>query len=249
MIDYEREIQLGLFNTDSGLSKEIIKLSDRVRTGSKAEEVFREVIAQNPDICAFSFLIYTPLPTSGENAFENSEPIWVSVDALKDKNLLINLSNAVIEQSSDYTGFIDSDEEEIVLHDGIAICSLVRMRDGTVKHIPLIDFDNELDSDPVVIDDMKMMNEAILSLGQNGYLLDSGNSSHFWGVNLMAEEEWKRFMSMMEVAEFYDEDGYEHKVFDKGFVIRNSKRGYSALRIYEYPPLKDFEPEVTMIIG
>jgi hypothetical protein len=72
----------------------------------------------------------------------------------------------------------------------LAICSKCRLVDGSVAHIPMMDF--RCKSSP---ENQKKVESSLRGVGQKaGYILESGRSYHYYGIDLMDEKSWIQFM-------------------------------------------------------
>jgi hypothetical protein len=72
----------------------------------------------------------------------------------------------------------------------LAICSKCRLADGSVAHIPMMDF--RCKSSP---ENQKKVESSLRGVGQKaGYILESGRSYHYYGIDLMDEKSWIQFM-------------------------------------------------------
>lgn len=103
-----------------------------------------------------------------------------------------------------------------------------------VKHIPMIDFECPINKENKV----KILN-LISELGQkDGFLLESGQSYHFYGAKLLEEMEWKKFNEKLAKNELIGQTWPKLQVED----------GFSVLRITT-SPLKPTMPKVIALIG
>lgn len=107
----------------------------------------------------------------------------------------------------------------------LAVASKVECTDGAVRHIPQIDFhcpDSTTTRDIVV--------KLLDVLGQRGYLLASGKSFHFYGVDLLAENEFTNFMGrVLLFSPIVDRAWIAHQLIEGQTALRLSSRpGYGA---------------------
>lgn len=103
----------------------------------------------------------------------------------------------------------------------LAVASKVKCADGTIRHIPLIDFhcpDNPITRGLVV--------ELLNVLGLRGYLLASGKSFHFYGVDLFAENEFASFMGRILLFS---------PIVDRAWIAHQLIEGQAALRLSSRP--------------
>lgn len=101
----------------------------------------------------------------------------------------------------------------------IGVSSSVRAG-GEAFHLPQIDFSCDVDSsnEERIYDALNEMNM------RSGYLLESGNSYHFHGMDLMPHEFWTRFMDRLEnyatdERPLVDETWLDESAIDRGFSI------------------------------
>ena len=103
----------------------------------------------------------------------------------------------------------------------IAVCSRICMKDKNVLHIPVIDFHI-----PVSNQNALIAIDCCLALGfQQGYLLNSGESYHFIGTQLMTWEELSRilFRALM-FSPIIDKAWISHQLLEKSCSLRISKK-------------------------
>lgn len=120
-------------------------------------------------------------------------------------------------------------------HNVWSFTSKVTMKDGSHRHIPMINFHPLKD---VTLDDIKwfiVLSEPLTS----GVLLESGRYYHYYQVNLLSEEEWIQFnarflMPMILVRSRY----IGHRLRD----------GYSTLRLTNDTTYKPKIPRVIVLL-
>lgn len=95
--------------------------------------------------------------------------------------------------------------------------SRVQTNNG-VFHVPMIDFSNS----KIKNLNIQRVKEIIGELGiKNGFILNSGRCYHFYGEELLTEEEWIEFIKR---CAFYEEIGEK-------FISHQRRRGKTSLRI------------------
>ena len=74
----------------------------------------------------------------------------------------------------------------------LAFSSHVALRDGTEAHIPMMDFRcNPSPQNSLIV------KKALTAMGEHsGVLINSGRSYHFYGLRLLSQQEWVRFLAM-----------------------------------------------------
>ena len=97
------------------------------------------------------------------------------------------------------------------------ISSRVRLNNGSEAHLPLLDF--SLPPSPA---NDATVGRIVTRLGQRGYLLDSGNSYHFYGNALLSDSGYRRFLG---AALLFS------PLVDHRWVAHQLIEGASALRV------------------
>ena len=121
------------------------------------------------------------------------------------------------------------------MHEGIAICSEVQLVNGETAHMVLLDGSADYE-----VDFPDELDELIVSLGnRKGYILETDNGFHFYGVELLKQTEWEALMNNLR----------NNPDFDSGFAYYSLHNGYSALRIFDYAPDKEVVPEVVHVMS
>jgi hypothetical protein len=78
--------------------------------------------------------------------------------------------------------------------EALALYSRCQNKDGRELHIPMMDF--RIKSGEGNAHHLSLLSAALQRLGQcRGVLLDSGNSYHYYGFELLTPSQWKRFMA------------------------------------------------------
>jgi hypothetical protein len=100
----------------------------------------------------------------------------------------------------------------------LALCSKCRLRDGSLKHIPMMDF-RCLPSP----ENLEKIKTILKGLGQrNGAIVESGRSYHFYGFELLDQNEWIRFLAQCLLL---------HPFTDSRYIAHRLMGGTCALRI------------------
>lgn len=102
----------------------------------------------------------------------------------------------------------------------LAITSSVRMRDGSVKHLPLLDFHIGYSEHAT-----SLITEIIPLLGVSGLLLKSGKSYHFYGETLLTYQELLGFLGKaLLFAPIVDRAWIAHQLMEGRCALRISPR-------------------------
>jgi len=118
----------------------------------------------------------------------------------------------------------------------VVISSRVVMKDGEIKHIPMIDFAIEVDKVPLEWwsnSDTKFW-RAFSSLGyalRDFAIYASGRSYHAYGGFLMPEKEWVEFMCRLATMPGLDSSSKDSYIVDARWVGFRLLYGYGALRL------------------
>lgn len=101
----------------------------------------------------------------------------------------------------------------------IALTSRVRVQGTDLEmHIPMVDF--RLDSGPA---NDELATELLQALGTRGYLVDSGNSYHFYGEVAIHRDEFWRFLGRAQLmSHFADQRWIGHQLISGKAALRIS---------------------------
>jgi len=102
----------------------------------------------------------------------------------------------------------------------LGACSLVEVNREKL-HIPMLDFVIEVKPDSLLV-----VKESVRL--PKGVFLNSGNSYHYYGYDLMSELQWRAWMSGLG-------NGKLDEIIDESYLSYSLKRGYGALRLFGYP--------------
>jgi hypothetical protein len=107
----------------------------------------------------------------------------------------------------------------------LAVASRVVCTDGVVRHIPQIDFHC-----PESAATTELVLSVLNALRLRGYLLASGKSFHFYGIELLAENELTRFLGrVLLFSPIVDRAWISHQLIEGQTALRLSSRpGYGA---------------------
>ncbi len=132
-----------------------------------------------------------------------------------------------------YTKWIQRFEWLFQKEDGenFGLTSKAKLMDGRIKHIPMIDFKCSCSDQ-----DFQRVVDTIFDLGERkGFILESGNSYHYWGTHLLKEEEWRKFMERCREQETIGDTWPSFQIED----------GFSVLRI----SISSAKPQLPRVIA
>lgn len=112
--------------------------------------------------------------------------------------------------------------ELIDLRSIMGVCSMVKIADGSKYHVPMLDFCVDVGGDSVRVI------RSSLALPK-GVMLETGNSYHYYGYDLMADASWLEWMQNIMGRKNLLKD-----VIDENYLDYSIRRGYAALRVFRY---------------
>lgn len=114
----------------------------------------------------------------------------------------------------------------------LAIYSKCRVNSRNPHHIPMLDLHIEFKHGRRALD---LIIEALLKMDEtDGVILESGKSFHYYGLRLMSEQRWRRFMSASLLL---------GPVADVRYIGHRLLAGKAALRLNKAPH-KETEPKI-----
>jgi hypothetical protein len=221
------------------LERWVQQFPEKLNIGDTSLSVLREVLRLNPDIKAITITFCDDFTSSNDDQVNFAQQlVWLPARLAFEEETLQRISELNYD-----TNLSEGEVNKIM-----GVGSKVRLSSGETMHIPMMDFVSDPEQTGVkVIED----NEAVTVFSQTpGVILDSGNSFHFWGVNLLSDSEYKESMKNRLEMENKRCGLGKKPIYDKRYVEASLKRGFSVLRIFGYPfgTLKETEPEVVQII-
>ena len=200
--------------------------------GMKAPEAFETVIRKHPNIDTFTIVRYKDklrLPERSTVKASDDPATFIAQAAIHDDKADQEeaVARAALEGAF-WTKLFESLGDFV-----LAASSRVRLKDGSVAHIPMIDFKCAPTQQNV-----EMAKEAFPKIGQtDGVLLNSGNSFHYYGQTLMNEKEWLKFLGhCLLLSDFIDTRYVGHALIN----------GECRLRL-STTPLNPFIPTVVKV--
>jgi len=191
-------------------------IKPKFRLGMTAPEVVVEIVRINPDITAVFFKTYTStknleeepviqIRTSIDRMIQHSpnpkESFW-----LIRKEITLNQLNAIVEGLSQERA--------------LAVTSKVRLvYPRTISHIPMMDFNCVTSSV-----NLEKVQEFLRKIGQEGVVLATGRSYHFYGIRPMTENKWYEFLGRcLLFSDFTDSRYVGHRLIDGFTDLRISR--------------------------
>jgi hypothetical protein len=120
----------------------------------------------------------------------------------------------------------------------LALTSLVKLRDGTNAHLPLMDFRCKC-SRQNLNKIVALFSSERTHLPTTGYILKSQRSYHYYGLNVLTETAWLKFLARCLLL---------GPLADSRYIAHCLLHGKSTLRITESPRHID-TPTVTSLIS
>jgi hypothetical protein len=202
-----------------------ISLASRLLAGQPVAQAIAELVQLFPDVSRITFAAYRPAPgldtrlgrdsdpaidirqTAEQVRQEFGVPFWDAILAISMKRGEIPsryVELAILHDKSPDEYSIDVLQSEISakkveslvqdLKDGfvLALSSKVQLKNGGFAHIPMMDF--RCAPSPK---NASIVRTALKAMGEEaGLLVESGRSYHFYGVRLLNQEAWLRFLAM-----------------------------------------------------
>lgn len=118
--------------------------------------------------------------------------------------------------------------------ENFGIISQVELFNDETRHIPMVDF-----RCPCSAQNLRKVVATLGNLGQKkGFIVESGNSYHFYGIPLLTPEEWQDLMVRCKKEEIIGADWPHYQLLD----------GFSALRL-SASTSKPIAPRVIARVG
>jgi hypothetical protein len=99
--------------------------------------------------------------------------------------------------------------------DALGINSICWLRDGTVRHIPMMDLKPK--PSPA---NLRLIQQSLVEIGQSGMLVQSGRSFHFYGLTLLREKDWIKFLGDSLLVKFSDSRWIGHSLLEQRCNLR-----------------------------
>lgn len=189
------------------------------RIGMTAPEVLIEIVRVHPGIKFLYFHYYIPRKGIKERGNLSISDLLHHDPSLKGK--IIKLKGEDVRRG-DLGKIYLLIENEVV---GVISKTSVEspgLTENQVYHIPMMDFCCEGSSD-----NLKKIREFLSKIGQKrGVILWSGNSYHYYGVDLLTTKEWLKFLGVCLLFTGYVDERYiGHRLLDGCGILRISSGG------------------------
>ena len=184
-----------------------------IEVGIKAPEAITAIINNNPAISKILFAVYVPgrhsIPSHVTSKFLRHNPAKRLIGLERDEIT----QDKIASLASLYIG-----EPEL-----LAFISKVRLQDRKeVFHLPLIDFRCE----PSTLNLEKVI-WFLREIGQQeGVILSSGNSYHYYGIEPLSKTDWIVFLGQCLISELVDHFYIGHQMIEKYSTLRISRSSY-----------------------
>lgn len=194
-------------------------MPNRLERGIKATEALEVVIRELPEIASFYIVRY-------KNKLRLPERTAVQ---LADDPVQFIAQAAIHNNEADQEEEVPRTELKPELWERLfgelqddfvlAVSSKLKLKDGRLAHLPLMDFKCAPTSANLVL-----AKEGFAKIGQtDGVLLNSGNSFHYYGQRLMSEEEWRAFLGhCLLLSDFIDTRYVGHALINNECRLRIS---------------------------
>lgn len=205
------------------------------QTGMNAIEVVKKIVELNPTIDGLTFNAYKPEENVSEMTERPSISRLISNDTSDGEE--IRMGREEMMATSRIYEIIDA------LREGFALKVLSKVvLKRSIVHIPLMDFScrdfsgNETELPQNRADIEYFLREAGYD---EGVILFSGRSFHYYGTRLMNVEEWRVFMANCLLSE----------ITDKRYIGHRLKDGWGTMRLSACPPLHPHLPKVVSVLS
>lgn len=207
--------------------------STTLMTGMKAPEAFETVIRKHPEIDTFTIVRYKDklrLPERTTVKSTDDPATFIAQAAVHDNKADQEEAVPPTALGGEFWKQLFESLGDFVL----AASSKVKLKDGSVAHIPMVDF-----KCAPTHQNVELATDAFAKIGQtDGVLLNSGNSFHYYGQTLMNEKEWREFLGhCLLLSDFIDTRYVGHALINNDCRLRLSTT-----------PLNPFIPTVVKVL-
>ncbi|MEK6963485.1 MAG: hypothetical protein AABX70_03600 [Nanoarchaeota archaeon] len=130
---------------------------------------------------SYTFGIFTPK--------WRKRPIEIEYDDVREGELVVKRVKKLVDVHRSWANnSLEGLVKGLALARAVGLTSRVKTQNG-VKHIPMIDFG---------CGQVAAVRDTLTSLSAEGMIVNSGNSYHFYGFNLLSEAEWQAWIGELE---------------------------------------------------
>lgn len=188
--------------------------------GAPPLEVICQIVKHSSQIAELNFWTYNYVPLRHDEKGRN--PLWLTREQILHDGIL--------------------GEIELSLKDGeqLAISSRVKLLSGKVAHLPMMDFQT-----PKGEFGLQKVRERLQHVGvKNGWILETGESYHYYGGDVLSQEDWLDFMGLCLLTSIVHTRENIEQIADPRYIGHSLRRGCNTLRITTRGD-KDFTPRVV----
>jgi hypothetical protein len=182
-----------------------------------AYEVAAHVIRSNPEIESATLVTYTEGPNWGDLPDAEKRTLSSLVKGIRqDTGERVFSKVPAARVSADALRIM---AEGLGVGELLGLVSTVELYDGRSAHIPMMDFvcGPSAQNLTSITHLLKEMRKGV------GFLLESGRSYHYYGAELLTDEEWRQFIGKCLLMFGYVDDRYiGHQLVDGHCVLRLS---------------------------
>lgn len=191
--------------------------------GASSIEVFTHIVRTNPQIARVNLWRYVYKPVQFEEPGEN--PLWLTREQLFQGQRVKELIEGLPQDAQ------------------IGVFSKVLLESGEFTHISMMDFNQGKTKQGLNLVVERLKRGKISS----GWVLETGESYHYYGSQLLTEPEWIDFMGTCLLTSVVHSRENIEQVADPRYIGHSLKRGGCVLRITTRA-IKNFEPKVVAFI-
>lgn len=199
-----------------------------IAIGSTAEAVFRRIIEANKHVHSFTVYSYNMMVDSDDEQ---------QIDRMRPMRRKDVRHNGLQQRSREFYKRSVSPEGTPQVF-GMAVSSVLTLRNGRLAYIPMLDFASRTKEDVV----LRVETIKDVLRPYPGFLLETGNSYHFWGTQILSLERWREFL--LSAAR-----SFTHNELDTAYIDYSLQRNFNGLRLFAYGKTKPVTPHVVERIG
>ncbi|KUK75916.1 MAG: hypothetical protein XD93_1200 [candidate division WS6 bacterium 34_10] len=205
-----------------GVEDNLKKSSVEIDGKTTPYELVRQIVSENDEIDQLCLVAYKYVPLQVDENELNKE-FWVSKQNFLEDGFLESLSNKFSKDVQ------------------IGLFSRVSVGYEGDKHIPMMDL--EISKSRV---NLKKIISRFTHLGLNdGWLLETGNSYHYYGRTLIEDDKWiSNFLSRCLLTSIVNSRSDIEDIVDSRYVGHSLRRGSCCLRLTTWDD-KSFVPKVV----